>query len=51
MRRRTGLGRAADAFSVLVYVFLLAPLVVVVLASFITPQTGSFSSPSRLVTG
>jgi putative spermidine/putrescine transport system permease protein len=32
--RRSGLGRATDALSVLVYVFLLAPLVVVVLASF-----------------
>jgi putative spermidine/putrescine transport system permease protein len=34
MRRRPRLGTAVDAFSVAVYVFLLAPLVVVVLASF-----------------
>jgi putative spermidine/putrescine transport system permease protein len=34
MGPRSGLARAANAFSVLVYVFLLAPLVVVVLASF-----------------
>ncbi len=40
--RRTRLGVAVDAFSVLVYVFLLAPLVVVVLASFNSADFLSF---------
>jgi putative spermidine/putrescine transport system permease protein len=42
MRRRPGLSAAINAFSVLVYVFLLAPLAVVVLASFNAAEFLSF---------
>lgn len=42
MRRRLSLGTAANALSILVYAFLLAPLVVVVLASFNSADFLSF---------
>jgi len=42
MRRRLSLGTAADVFSILVYAFLLAPLLVVVLASFNSADFLSF---------
>ena len=42
MRRRLSLGTAANVLSILVYVFLLAPLVVVVLASFNSADFLSF---------
>ncbi|HTY77439.1 MAG TPA: ABC transporter permease [Candidatus Bathyarchaeia archaeon] len=42
MRRRLSLGMAANALSILVYAFLLAPLVVVVLASFNSADFLSF---------
>ncbi len=42
MRRRFSLGTAADVLSILVYAFLLAPLIVVVLASFNSADFLSF---------